>query len=51
MIQLDIQQINRNAPYLVRNSKKENYFDFASESEVRYSVGFDPDDLMIHNGL
>lgn len=39
--------INRKAPYLVSISKiRSNYFDFSTNSGVRYSIGFDEDGLL-----
>ncbi len=46
MSNLSIENINKVAPYQVENNDKEFYFDFKTDNGVRYSIGFDKDDLI-----
>ena len=44
---LDLQQINSHSPYLVREGNEENFFEFFTDHDVHYSVGFMPDDSLM----
>ena len=49
MNQLDSQRINSRAPYQVKQSDDENFFEFFTEHDVHYSVGFMPDAILMQN--
>lgn len=47
MRKLSLSTINAKSPYQVSDNKiRDNYFDFTTDSGVKYSVGFDEDDLL-----
>ena len=41
---LDVQRINCVSPYRVTESIEENFFEFFTDYDVHYSVGFMPDE-------
>lgn len=43
---LDLEHINKTAPYEVRCTEDDSSFFFTTESFVEYSIGFLPDDLL-----
>ena len=49
MNRLDIKLVNGQAPYKVEESDEENFFEFFTEHDVHYSVGFMPDDCLMQN--
>ena len=46
---LDSQRINSHAPYKVEESDDECFFEFFTEHDVHYSVGFMPDDSLMQS--
>jgi len=46
---LDSQRINSHAPYKVEESDDEYFFEFFTEHDVHYSVGFMPDDSLMQS--
>lgn len=49
MNRLDTQLINGQSPYKVEEADEENYFEFFTEHDVHYSVGFMPDDCLMQS--
>lgn len=49
MKRLDIKLINAQSPYKVEVSAEENFFEFFTEHDVHYSVGFMPDDSLMQS--
>ena len=49
MNRLDIQLINSQSPYKVEEADEENYFEFFTEHDVHYSVGFMTDDSLMQS--
>ena len=49
MNRLDIKLVNGQAPYKVEESDEENFFEFFTEHDVHYSVGFMLDDCLMQN--
>lgn len=47
MIRLSLQDINASAPYQVRESQEEGFYEFFTIHDVHYSVGFMEDDLLM----
>ena len=47
MRQLDIPCINRKSPYEVKKGSEENFFEFFTDNDVHYSVGFMLDDSLM----
>ena len=46
---LDLKFINSQSSYKVEESDEENYFEFFTEHDVHYSVGFMPDDCLMQS--
>lgn len=49
MNRLNVEVINEASPYCVKESSRDGYYDFVSDSGVQFSVGFDLDDLFFHH--
>jgi hypothetical protein len=49
MKRLDIKLINAQSPYKVEAADEENFFEFFTENDVHYSVGFMPDDSLMQS--
>lgn len=47
MNELSLSEINLNSPYKVLPAKITGYYSFTTDSGVKYTVGFDPDDLIM----
>jgi hypothetical protein len=47
MKQLDIKLINSQSPYEIKKANEENFFEFFTDHDVHYSVGFMPDDSLM----
>lgn len=46
---LDIQLVNSRSPYQVRKGNEENFFEFFTDHDVHYSVGFMADDSLMQS--
>ena len=49
MNRLDVQVINGLSPYKVDEADDENFFEFFTDHDVHYTVGFMPDDSLMQN--
>ena len=49
MNRLDVQLVNSQSPYKVEEADDENFFEFFTEHDVHYSVGFMPDDSLMQS--
>ena len=47
MNHLDADHINSHSPYQVKEGSEENFFEFFTDHDVHYSVGFMPDDSLM----